>query len=47
VTAKKAGETVQFDAVKGAVMEVYATKLRDAVVEKMKADPNTKIEVVK
>lgn len=47
VTARKAGETVQFDQVKGAVMEVYAAKLRDAVVEKMKADPNTKIEIVK
>jgi parvulin-like peptidyl-prolyl isomerase len=47
VTARKVGETMQFDAVKGAVMEVYASKLRDAVVDKMKADPNTKIQIVK
>jgi peptidyl-prolyl cis-trans isomerase C len=47
VTSRKSGEPMQFDAVKGAVIEVYGAKLRDAVVEKMKADPNTKIEIAK
>lgn len=43
VTGKKAGEPVKFESIKGAVLEVYGTRLREAVVEKMKADPNTKI----
>jgi len=47
VTGKKPGEAVKFEAVKGAVIEVYASRLRDAIIEKMKADANTKIEVVK
>jgi peptidyl-prolyl cis-trans isomerase C len=47
VTGKKPGEPVQFEQVKGAVAEVYGARLREAVIEKMKADPNTKIEIVK
>lgn len=47
VTAKKPGETLTFDQMKGAVIKYYGMKLHDAVVEKMKADPNTKIEVMK
>jgi peptidyl-prolyl cis-trans isomerase C len=44
VTARKAGEPVKFETVKGAVAEVYAARLREAIVTKMKAEPNTKIE---
>lgn len=47
VTGKKPGEPVAFEKVKGAVTEVYGLRLREAVVEKMKADPNTKIEIAK
>jgi peptidyl-prolyl cis-trans isomerase C len=47
VTGKKPGEPVQFEAVKGAVAEVYGAKLRDAIIDKMRADPNTKIEMAK
>jgi peptidyl-prolyl cis-trans isomerase C len=47
VTGKKPGEAVEFEKVKGAVAEVYGVRLREAVVEKMKADPNTKIEIAK
>jgi peptidyl-prolyl cis-trans isomerase C len=47
VTAKKPGEPTKFETIKGAVLEVYGTRLRDAVIEKMKADPNTKIEIMK
>jgi peptidyl-prolyl cis-trans isomerase C len=47
VTGRKPGEAVKFDAVKGAVTEVYASRLREAIVEKMKADPNTRIEIAK
>jgi peptidyl-prolyl cis-trans isomerase C len=47
VTARKTGEPIKFELVKGAVAEVYGAKLREAIVEKMKADPNTKIEIVK
>lgn len=47
VTGKKPGEPVAFEKVKGAVAEVYGLRLREAVVEKMKADPNTKIEIAK
>jgi peptidyl-prolyl cis-trans isomerase C len=47
VTGKKPGEAVEFEKVKGAVAEVYGVRLREAVIEKMKADPNTKIEVAK
>jgi len=47
VTGKKAGEPVEFEKVKGAVAEVYAARLREAVIEKMKADPNTKVEIAK
>jgi peptidyl-prolyl cis-trans isomerase C len=47
VTGKKPGEAVKFEAMKGAVIEVYASRLREAIIEKMKADANTKIEVVK
>jgi peptidyl-prolyl cis-trans isomerase C len=47
VTNHKAGEPVQFEIVKGAVLEVYGSRLREAVIEKMKADPNTKIDIVK
>jgi peptidyl-prolyl cis-trans isomerase C len=45
VTAHNAGQKPDFEKVKGAVTEVYAGKLREAIVEKMKADPNTKIEI--
>jgi peptidyl-prolyl cis-trans isomerase C len=47
VTGKKPGEAVAFEKVKGAVGEVYGARLREAVVEKMKADANTKIEIAK
>jgi peptidyl-prolyl cis-trans isomerase C len=47
VTGKKPGEPVEFDKAKGAVAEVYSARLREAVIEKMKADPNTKIETAK
>ncbi|MSR53682.1 MAG: hypothetical protein EXS09_10400 [Gemmataceae bacterium] len=47
VTSKKPGEAVKFDSIKGAILEVYGTRLREAVIEKMKADPNTKIEYAK
>jgi len=47
VTSRKAGEPVKFEQVKGAVAEVYAVRLREAIVDKMKADPNTRIEIVK
>jgi len=47
VTGKKPGEAVEFEKVKGAVAEVYGLRLRDAVIEKMKADSNTKIEIAK
>jgi len=47
VTGKKAGEEVKFDSIKGAVLEVYGSRLREAVIEKMKTDPNTKIEYTK
>lgn len=47
VTGKKPGEPVEFEKVKGAVAEVYGARLREAVIEKMKADPNTKIEIAK
>ena len=47
VTGKKSGETIAFEKVKGAVSEIYGTRLREAVVEKMKADANTKIEIAK
>lgn len=47
VTGKKPGEPVEFEKVKGAVAEVYAARLREAVIEKMKADSNTKIEIAK
>jgi peptidyl-prolyl cis-trans isomerase C len=45
VTGKTAGEPVKFEAVKGAVAEVYAARIREAIVGKMKADPNTKIQI--
>ena len=47
VTGKKPGEAVPFESLKGAVAEVYGTRLREAVVSKMKTDPNTKIEIAK
>jgi len=47
VTNKKVGEPVKFDMIKGAVSEVYGARLREAIIEKMKADANTKIEVGK
>jgi peptidyl-prolyl cis-trans isomerase C len=47
VTGKKPGEAVQFETIKGAVAEVYGARLREAIVAKMKADPNTKIEISK
>lgn len=47
VIGKKPGETIAFEKVKGAVAEVYGGRLREAVVEKMKADANTKIEIAK
>jgi len=47
VTGKKPGVPVEFEQVKGAVAEVYGARLREAVIEKMKADPNTKIEIAK
>ena len=47
VTNRKAGEPVKFEVVKGAVLEVYGSRLRDAVIDKMKSDPNTKIEILK
>ena len=47
VTGRKSGEKPEFDKVKPVVADVYGAKLRDAVVEKMKADPNTKIEIMK
>ena len=47
VTAHNQGQKPEFEKVKGAVTEVYAGKLREAIVEKMKADPNTKIEIPK
>jgi peptidyl-prolyl cis-trans isomerase C len=47
VTGKKPGEAVEFEKVKGAVAEVYGVRLREAVVEKMKGDPNTKIEIAR
>jgi len=47
VTARKSGEPVKFELVRNAVAEVYGARLREAVIEKMKADPNTKIEVMK
>lgn len=45
VTNRKPGEAVKFEAVKGAVTEVYAARIRDLIIQKMKADPNTKIEI--
>jgi peptidyl-prolyl cis-trans isomerase C len=47
ITGRKPGEPVEFEKVKGAVGEVYAARLREAVIEKMKADPNSKIEIAK
>ncbi|HEX3149343.1 MAG TPA: peptidylprolyl isomerase [Gemmataceae bacterium] len=47
VTGKKPGEAVAFEMIKGAVSEVYGARLREAIVAKMKADPNTKIDVSK
>ena len=47
VTGKKPGEPVAFEKVKGAVAEVYGARLREAVVDKMKADASTKIEIAK
>ncbi|MBO0696774.1 MAG: peptidylprolyl isomerase [Zavarzinella sp.] len=47
VTARKPGEPVKFEQVKGAVAEVYAVRLREAIVDKMKADPKTRIEILK
>ena len=47
VITRKAGEPVKFEKVKGAVADVYAARLREAIVDKMKADPNTRIEIVK
>ena len=47
VTNKKVGEPVKFDMIKGAVSEVYGARLREAIIEKMKSDANTKIEVGK
>ncbi|WP_020469543.1 peptidylprolyl isomerase [Zavarzinella formosa] len=47
VTGRKPGEPTKFETVKGAVVEVYGSKLKEAVVEKMKSDPNTKIEIMK
>jgi peptidyl-prolyl cis-trans isomerase C len=47
VTDKKVGEPVKFDMIKGAVSEVYGARLREAIIEKMKADANTKIEIGK
>ena len=47
VTGKKAGEAVAFEKVKGAVAEVYGARLREAVVEKMKAAADTKIEIAR
>jgi peptidyl-prolyl cis-trans isomerase C len=47
VTNRKAGEPVKFETVKGAVQEVYGARLREAIIEKMKSDPNTKIEIMK
>jgi peptidyl-prolyl cis-trans isomerase C len=47
VTGKKPGEAVAFEKVKGAVAEVYGARLREAVVEKMKAAADTKIEIAK
>lgn len=47
VTGKKPGEPVKFEAIKGAVTEVYGARLREAVVAKMKGDANTKIEIAK
>lgn len=47
VTGRKAGEPTKFELVKGAVVEVYGSKLKEAVVDKMKSDPNTKIEILK
>ncbi len=47
VTAKNPGTKPEFEKVKGAVGDVYAAKLREAIVDKMKADANTKIEIVK
>jgi peptidyl-prolyl cis-trans isomerase C len=47
VTARKPGEAVKFELVRNAVAEVYGARLREAVVEKMKSDPNTKIEIMK
>lgn len=45
VVNRKPGEKVEFEKIKGAVSEVYGIKLREAIVEKLKADPNTKIEI--
>jgi parvulin-like peptidyl-prolyl isomerase len=47
VTGRKTGEAIKFETVKGAVLEVYGARLREAVIGKMKSDPNTKIEVMK
>lgn len=47
VTNRKAGEPTKFETVKPAVQEVYGSKLKEAVVQKMKSDPNTKIEITK
>jgi peptidyl-prolyl cis-trans isomerase C len=47
VTNRKTGEPLKFETVKGAVAEVYGARLREAIIEKMKADPNTKIEIGK
>jgi parvulin-like peptidyl-prolyl isomerase len=43
VVGRKQGNAVKFDTVRPAVYEAYNTQLRDAVLKKMKEDPNTKI----
>lgn len=47
VVSRKPGEKPDFDKIKEAVKEVYGVKLREAIVEKLKADPMTKIEIKK
>ena len=47
VTGKKPGEAIAFEKVKGAVAEVYGVRLREAIIDKMKKDVNTKIEIAK
>lgn len=47
VTNRNNGQKPDFDKVKQGVAEVYAAKLREAIVDKMRNDPNTKIEIIK